>query len=94
MYLPASQPQVQSLKGRASHASGAGERARRSDAEGRGGGVSGGVGGAVGAGGDPLKEAFNLLGSVIDFQAQQQVTLWAVCWILIVDASGTVFMYL
>ena len=25
-------------------------------------------------GGDPLREAFNRLGSIIDFQAQQQVT--------------------
>lgn len=64
-HLPLSTPsQVQSLKAKATHAAGFGERAGRGEAQREEG---------IGGGGDPLREAFNRLGSVIDFQGKQQV---------------------
>ena len=61
------------------------------DAEGGDGRIGG-----VGVGGDPLKEAFNRLGSVIDFQGKQQVTKkseplnWAlVVWMKLVLKIGS-----
>lgn len=39
-----------------------------------------GDGGDANGGGDPLREAYNRLGSIIDFQAQQQVTGIIIMW--------------
>lgn len=44
------------------------------------------IGGAAG-GGDPLREAFNLLGSIIDFQAQQQARD-AMCYLCVIFRFG------
>ncbi|CAM9117808.1 unnamed protein product [Pylaiella littoralis] len=59
--------QVQSLRRKIRVASGV-DGARMCDGEREGGNI-----GVAAGGGDPFREAFNLLGSIVDFQAQQQV---------------------
>lgn len=58
--------QVQSLRRKIRVASGV-DGARMCDGEREGGNI-----GVAAGGGDPFREAFNLLGSIVDFQAQQQ----------------------
>eukprot|EP00903_Cladosiphon_okamuranus_P011998 g11267.t1 len=74
---------VQNLKATISHDAGVGGATSRSDTQGRDGGLGG-----TGASGDPLKEAFNRLGSVIDFEGQQQVRALGA---LLVHLQSTVF---